>query len=91
MRRILRTDESRDRTGEQREFRLWLRENRHGFMSKLADLEKAVLTAAAKAGPGTAVEDDRQPRSEPDPVREELTQEKVDEWLNRFSAVHPSQ
>src|SRR5947209_37728 len=45
MRHVVTTPPSRDTTYEQREYRRWLKQDRKGFMTKKADLERAALGA----------------------------------------------
>ena len=50
MRWVVTHAETSDKNQLQRECRAWLKENRQGFMTKLADLEKAYLTFLASQG-----------------------------------------
>src|SRR5262249_36226336 len=50
MQHVVQRPASADRTYEQREYRKWLKKDRKGFMTKLADLEKVALGAGCRRG-----------------------------------------
>jgi hypothetical protein len=78
MRHVVTTPASADRTYEQREYRKWLKQDRKGFMTKKADLEKAALAAQADKG--------RSPQPQPTAVAEEPDEgsERVEALINRI-------
>jgi hypothetical protein len=52
MRHVFSQPKEADRTQPQRECRAWLKDDRKGFMAKLADLEKAALAGREKPPEG---------------------------------------
>jgi hypothetical protein len=50
MRHVFNKPKEADRTQPQRECRAWLKDDRKGFLSKMADLEKAALARAEPQG-----------------------------------------
>jgi len=79
MRRVYAQPESKDRTPGERQCRAWLREDCKGFMSRLADLEKAHAAVAPKEGKPAAKE---KPPAEPEVDEgEERALELIDKLL----------
>jgi hypothetical protein len=70
-----------DRTQPQRECRAWLKDDRKGFLSRLAELEKAALAKPGKEG------DERGPDGLlPDRATEEVINPLIDSLLGEASA-----
>jgi len=61
MRFVMTYGEGKDRTQYQRECREWLKSDRKGFLTKLADLEKAILVGQGKASGSQAVPEPEKP------------------------------
>jgi hypothetical protein len=76
MRTVTTRPESKDRSQLEKECREWLRSDRKGFLTKLADLEKAALAARSKTAP------------EPQPLKKEVMLDKggqrVEELIMRL-------
>jgi hypothetical protein len=82
MRRVYAQDESKDRTPGQKRCRAWLDTDPAGFLSRMADLEKAHAAVAPKEGKPAAKE---KPPAEPEVDEgEERALELIDKLLADF-------